>query len=149
LAHLRAEEGDAAPERSKGGARVTLYVQHAEVVRRASEGEPVVPGDAIEVAYSIDHSAYLAVVSLDGAHRASAYYERNGAAVPIVPAYDQPVDRSIVLDGTLGGESIYAIFCDHPFDVAPITSAMQAQPEQLPIAPGCVVDRHTIAKVGR
>jgi hypothetical protein len=130
-------------------ARVTLYVQHAGAVRLASEGEHVEPGDAIEFAYSTDRSAYLAVVSVDGARHASVYYARGGRAARIEPARESPVDQSTVLDATLGAEFMYALFCDRPIEVGPIASALEAAPQRAPSPDGCVVDRHTIVKVVR
>jgi hypothetical protein len=140
---------DSARERAKGGAHVAIFVQHAGAVRRASEGERVQPGDAIEFAYSSDRSGYLAVVSLDGARHATAYYEHRGGAVRIEPAREAPVDQTTVLDGTLGDESVYAVFCDHPFEAGPIERALEAQADRFPTLIGCVVDRHAIVKVAR
>ncbi len=136
-------------ERSKGAARVTMYVQHAGSVRRASDGERVLPGDAIEFAYSTDRSGYLAVLSVDGARHVSVYFAQGGRAARIAPAQEAPVDQSTVLDSTLGDESLYALFCDHPLDVGPIVSALEAQPERAPSVAGCVVDRHTLVKAPR
>lgn len=138
-----------ATTRSKGTARVSLFVQHAGAVRLASDGEHVLPGDAIEFAYSTDRSEYLAVVSVDGADHASAYYAREGRAVRVEAARGVPVDQSTVLDATLGEEVLYALFCDHPIEVGPVVSALDAAPRRAPSPAGCVVDRHTLVKAVR
>lgn len=135
--------------RSKGGARVTFYVLHDGAVRPGRDGERVHPGDAIEFAYSSERPAYLAVVSIDGARRASAYYERDGRAVAVPPARRAVLDRSTVLDATLGPEIVYALLCTQPLAVAPLLRALEGAPERQPEAPDCVVERIDLIKVAR
>jgi hypothetical protein len=139
---------DARLARSKGsGARVTIYAQHLGAVRRVSDGERVSPGDAIEFAYSADRGGYLAVLSVDGAHHASAYYAPAGKAARIEPARESLLDQRTILDATLGEEVIYAIFCDGPVEVEPILRELETQGGTGDRWTGCSVDRHVLVKV--
>ncbi|HEY1416550.1 MAG TPA: DUF4384 domain-containing protein, partial [Myxococcaceae bacterium] len=64
-----------ATERPKGpGLGLAMYVQHGAEVRRAAPGESVSPGDAVRFAVSTPTPAYVAVLSIDPAGRASVYF---------------------------------------------------------------------------
>ena len=137
---------DPAASRSKGSPHITFYVQHEGAVRRGAEGEHLVPGDAVEFAYAAPESVYLAILSVDGARHASAYYARAGRAARVGPARELPLDQSTVLDDILGVETIYALFCDRAVEVAPLVDTLASEPEWTPSVEGCVVDRHTFVK---
>jgi hypothetical protein len=136
-------------ERTKGGARARFYVMHDGIVRPGSDGERVQAGDSIEFAYSSDRELYLAIVSIDGAQHASVYYDASGRAAKIERARDAALDRSTVLDATLGAETVYVLFCEHPIEIAPLTRALERAPERAVAADGCTTERHTLFKVAR
>jgi Putative zinc-finger len=135
--------------RSKGGARITFYVLHDGAVRPGLDGERVHPGDAIEFAYTSERPVYLAILSIDGAQRASAYYERDGRAAALPAARRAVLDRSTVLDATLGPEIVYALLCSQPLAVAPLLRALEAAPERRLAAPDCAIERIDLIKVAR
>jgi len=121
---------DAPGTRTKGSSILGFFVAHGGSVRRGGAGERLAPGDAIELYATTTEPRWLAVVSVDGAGARSVY-----VAPRLLPAgREQVVPQSIVLDATLGAETLTGIFCDAPFD---------------PSAPpaGCTTDRIAIEKV--
>ncbi len=144
--------GENAAERTKGDVatdRVAIYIQHDGAVREGGEGARVVPGDAIEFVTFTRAKRYLIVLSVDGARRASVYYADGDRAAGIAPGEGAPLDRSTILDGTLGFETLYALFCDHPVPVGPVVDALAHRPDVAPRVPGCTVDPHSIVKESR
>jgi hypothetical protein len=122
-------DDDPSGTQTKGRAILGFFVSHDNSVRRGEAGEHVRPGDAIELFSTATEPGWLAVTSVDGAGARSVYV----APRPYAPGSEQLVPLSIVLDATLGVETITGIFCPGPFDVA-------APPE------GCTFDRFTIDK---
>ena len=59
------------------------------------------------------------------------------------------LDRSTVLDGTLGPETLYVLFCTRPLDLAPVLRALEQRPGQVPDARDCQIERYTLLKVAR
>ena len=141
VAAPRADHGGST--RTKGAASIGFFVKHGEVVRRGGAGERVAPGDALEFTASSDRLAYLAIISVDAAQVASAYYPDAAMAAPIAAGADQVLPLSVVLDQVTGTERIRGVFCDHPFAV----EAMKAQIAAGAAAPdGCTIDALTIEK---
>jgi hypothetical protein len=142
---------DAPPAtRSKGSPQLSFYVLHDGVVRPGVDGERVRPGDALRFAYSSSRDAYLAIVSIDGARAASAYYAEQGArAAKVVAGSRALLDQSTVLDETLGPEIVYGLLCSEPILLAPVLQALERQPDTPPDVPGCTLDRYTLFKVAR
>jgi len=123
--------------RTKGGPRLGLVIVRGEVMLRARAGDRVHPGDTLSYLVATAAPAHVAVVGRDAAGRISTY----------VPLEQVPAGRDIqltvatVLDGTLGVEQLYGVFC-----AAPIAEpALRATPDRAP--PGCIVDRIDIEKV--
>jgi hypothetical protein len=52
----------------------------------------------------------------------------------------------VELDETLGREQILALFCASALELAPLLSALEARPLELPIPSGCTIDRLSILK---
>src|SRR5262249_31376017 len=78
--------------RPKGtGLGLTMYVQHGDEVRRAAPGETVSPGDAVRFAVSTPAQAYVAVLSLDPAGKASVYFPQAPRAVQVPPGAEVPL----------------------------------------------------------
>jgi hypothetical protein len=118
--------------RTKGSATLGFFVAHDGVVRRGAPGEQLAPGDAIELYSTSPDPRWLAVVSVDGAGVRSVYV----APRMVAAGRERVVPLSIILDGTLGVETVTGIFCPAPFD---------------PAAPpaGCTTDVFTFVKVPR
>ncbi|APR78999.1 Hypothetical protein A7982_04346 [Minicystis rosea] len=133
--------------RIKGRPRVAFYVKHGAAVTPGASGEIVYPGDALQFTYTMPQEvAYFALISVDGAQKASVYYPSTPRAARIVGGRDAPLDASTVLDGVLGKETIYALFCAEPIELEPARAAFQAAPEGPPIPAGCEVDRVSFVK---
>jgi hypothetical protein len=135
-------------ERTKG-AQLKFYVLHEGAVRPGADGEHVQPGDQIQFAYTSERAAYLAIVSIDAARKASVYFARDGRAAPIEAARHTLLDRSTLLDDTLGPETVYGLVCADSIEVAPLLRALERAPERAPVATGCTVERYTLLKVPR
>jgi hypothetical protein len=136
--------------RSKGsGWRLGFYVSHAGAVREGAAGERVEPGDALRFTYSATEARYVAVLSVDGAKRASTYYPASGAATREEPGAEVALPLSTVLDDTLGEETIYGVGCLQPFDVEAVRRSLERAPDRAPSLPGCNVDTLVLRKEGR
>jgi hypothetical protein len=149
LMKVRKGDGVDSNERLKGGARFAYYVRHDGVVREGLEGEKLSPGDAIQLSYSVARTGHLAVFSVDGARRASTYWPRGERAAPIGPGRDVSLPESIVLDETLGPETVYTLYCADAVTLEPIRSALERSPTREPEIEGCTTERVRFVKVPR
>ncbi|WP_373048629.1 hypothetical protein [Vulgatibacter sp.] len=96
--------------RSKGGGALELIARTQDGnVERVLPGDPLAPGDAIRFEVSAPEEAWVAIVGVDSAQVVTPYVQ--GASLP---AGEQVLPGSIVLDETLGAERIVAVFCDGP-----------------------------------
>lgn len=136
-----------APADRTKGARVGLamYVRHGEEVRLAGPGEAVAPGDAVRFAVTTPEPAWVAVLSLDPAGRASVYFPEGSHAARIAPGADVPLPLATRLDATVGEERVLGLFCDRPIELEPVRAALEsgadgAAPE------GCQVTRWSFVK---
>ncbi|WP_437775119.1 zf-HC2 domain-containing protein [Sorangium sp. So ce1097] len=143
-----AERAPAAPStRIKGsGGRIGFHVARGEVVAPGGPGEVVHPNDRLQFTYSTADAGYFALLSVDGARKASVYFPAGDVAAPIQPGEDVPLPSSVVLDGTLGAEVIHGLFCDAPVALEPLRAALEAAPERPPAPAGCRVDRVSLDK---
>ncbi|MDI3287506.1 DUF4384 domain-containing protein [Polyangium sp. 15x6] len=133
--------------RIKGRPRVGFYVKHGAAVTPGAAGESVYPGDTLQFTYTMQRDdAYFALISVDGARKASVYYPSAPRAVRITRGNDVPLDQSTVLDDVLGAETTYALFCADPIELEPLRVAFEAAPDSPPIPAGCEVDRVSFVK---
>jgi hypothetical protein len=133
---------DDAETRNKGKPALSFYVKHGEVVREGGPGELVCPNDAINFTVSTDQPAFLAIISVDGAGKVSAYYPDGPASAAIPAGRDQVLPSSVLLDDTLGLERVVGVFCDRPLLVAELAAAVARDA----IPSGCVTDPLTLEK---
>jgi hypothetical protein len=131
--------------RVKGSFRLGFYVKRGDTVRPARSGDVVHPGEAVRFTYTTRTSGYLAVVSLDGSGKVSVYYPDEAAAAPLPPADDEPLPGSIVLDGALGVETVYAVFCSAPPAMTDLVTQLRRDQELLTV-PACSVDKAILDK---
>jgi hypothetical protein len=134
--------------RAKGTGRLSFYVKRGEAVLRGGPGEILHPGDAIEFSYTAVRPGYLAVLSVDGARRASVYYPDAARAAPVT-AGEQILPQSTVLDDVLGTEHLYAVFCDGAVELEPLRRALERDPRAGIVAGGCSVDSLIVEKKAR
>jgi hypothetical protein len=135
--------------RTKGTRSLGFYVKHGQGVRRGAQGEAVAPGDALRFVYTSEHAGYFAVLSVDGARRASIYYPSAAdRAAAIEAGRDVPLPLSTVLDDVLGQEALFGVFCEQPIALEPLRRALEADARAVP-PPGCSFDRLVIEKALR
>jgi hypothetical protein len=125
--------GAANEVRTKGGAIVGTYIDHAGKVRRGTPRETVVAGDRLQLVTTSTERMWFAAISVDGAGTRSVYVEPRA----IEPGIEQQIPLAIELDATLGVETVTGVFCAHEFD------AHAAPPAD------CTLDRFTLVKVAR
>jgi hypothetical protein len=137
------DHGEGSGTRSKGKPAISYYWKHGDAIRKGGLGEIVFPGDAINFTASTDQPAFLAIISIDGAHKASVYYPDGLVAAPLRAGRDQMLPLSVVLDDVLGLERVVGVFCDRAIPVDQLEAAV-AQGTALP--GGCATDGLTIEK---
>jgi hypothetical protein len=144
---LLAVRPDAPPERTKGGAglRLAMYVQHGDSVREVSPGEAVAPGDAVRFVVTSPAPAYVAVLSLDPAGRASIYFPPDGRAAAVAAGTDVPLPLATRLDATVGEEHVVGLFCDRAIELEPVRAALEAS-SGFAAPAGCEVTRWRFEK---
>ncbi len=133
--------------RSKGAARLGLYIERRGAVTRAQEGDTVHPEDRIQFTVTSAEGGFVAVIGIDGAKAATVYYPTGPRAEAFGPGTDVALRTSTILDATLGPEVDYGLFCATPIDLEPVRRAFAAQPDDPPIPAGCRVDRLRLVKV--
>jgi anti-sigma factor RsiW len=124
--------------RTKGDPFIGFYVKRGDEVRRGSIEEALHPGDRLRFTYTAASAQYLAILSVDGAAQASVYYPADAHAARIEAGTDVLLPSSVELDETLGEETIAAVFCAEPFEIAPLRATVAA----LPARAGC--SSHTL-----
>jgi len=142
LLFLRPGEG----ERTKGSAvSLGMWVQHGGEVRRAGPGDEVAAGDAVRFSVTTPWPAYVAVLSVDAAGRASIYFPDGPAAAPVAPGADVALPLATRLDATVGEERLVALFCDRAVALEPVRAALEAgRPGAVP--GGCQETRWSFRK---
>jgi hypothetical protein len=114
----------------KGAAELLVYARkehHTELLDRFNR--IVHPGDEVRFILTgvpDDHSHVL-IVSVDGAGVATIYFPYGGTrSAPVVGPGRWEVPGSIVLDGTLGPERVFAIFSKQALVVAELEPALRS-----------------------
>jgi hypothetical protein len=120
-----------------------FYVTDRGATRAGGPGETVRVGDTLTFTASSPRTVYVAVLSRDGAGRASVYHPM--AAVDAGPAAVLPV--ATVLDATTGAEHIYGVFCDAAIEIEPLRAALAVRAELPPLPGGCSAETFTIEKL--
>ena len=134
--------------RSKGGARLGLFVKAGERIRRGGDGEIVAPGDTLRLTVTGKAERWVAVLSRDGGGRASVYVPAGGPTAPMIAVtagHDVALPGGLTLDEVLGREDLVAVLCDRPVAVGGLLHDLRATGAVHPPA-GCAIDRLTIEK---
>ncbi len=137
-------ESTAEATRTKGTSSVGFFVMRDARVEPGVSGGVVHPGDRLRFTYSTERPRYLALLNRD-ARRAMVYYPRGPQAAPAPAGRSVALDFAIELDGVLGSERVYALFCDAPVTLEPLRAALERDDTLLP-PPGCSVDRIDLTK---
>jgi hypothetical protein len=134
------------PRGIKGGSALGFYVKHGGAIVRGGNGQVVHPGDQLRfVVRSTKRN--MAIVSIDGGDNVSIYFPAGSRTATVKADQDLALPESIRLDGVLGRETIYSLFCDGPTDLGGVRERLRAQPAGVPIVSGCEVVSLTISKV--
>lgn len=133
-------------ERTKGSAvALGMWVRHGEAVRRAAPGEVVAAGDDVRFSVTTPRPAWVAVLSVDPAGRASIYFPDGARAARIAPGTDVPLPLATRLDATVGEERVLGLFCDGPVELEPVRAAIERSGDAA-APPGCEVTRWRFVK---
>jgi Domain of unknown function (DUF4384) len=128
---------DQAQRRKGAGLALSMYVQHGGEVRRAGPGESVAPGDAVRFAVSTPTPAFVAVLSLDPAGKASVYFPEGARAAQIAAGTEIPLPLGTRLDASTGEERLLGLFCTAPVELEPIRLALQQHQEGAALPSSC------------
>lgn len=139
---------DSAPVlRLKGARGFGFYVQRDGAVFRGSPGQRLLPGDSLRFVARTAEPVHLAVLSLDGAQRASVYYPEGERAAELAQGPEQALTSSVRLDAVLGPERLYALFCRDPIALEPVRAALERELEAFAAPPGCALQNVLVYKV--
>ena len=147
LVHARLGQDGGETTRSKGASHIGFYVKRGESVSLGASGQRVGPGDSLRFVYSTPRAGYLAILSLDGNRHATIYFPDGLTAAPVDAAVDRPLEMSTVLDGAMGEEHIYGLFCAEAVPLESVRARLEAG-GVLPELRGCEVDALVIHKEG-
>jgi hypothetical protein len=115
------------PWRPKGRAQLAVFVRHGDEVRAAAPGEIVAPGDALQFAFTRAAGRFVAVLSRDGAGKASVYFPLDGRAAAVGATGTLESTNSVVLDDVLGRETLYGLSCAGPTELEPLRAALETR----------------------
>ena len=146
----RAETSDEASSatRLKGGARLGFFVKRDGRVIRGHDGFTVHPGDRLRFSVTTLEPRHVAILSRDGKGVVSECYPGGGRSRKLAVSHDELLDSSVELDDTLGNERIIAVFCDEPFEVAPLAARL-GRDGTLDAGVHCSLDSLEIRKTAR
>lgn len=129
--------------RTKGrGIELDWVIRRGDQVFARRANEPVQPGDALRFSVRVTRTGHVAILSLDGAGQLSVYHEWS----PVQAGERQLLPGAVQLDGFLGVERWYAIFCAQPSPLTEIERAIREDAAQPRWPPGCDVERHEVRK---
>ena len=135
-------------ERAKGGEQIGFFLKRGQQVQRGAREQRVQPGDRLRFVYSAPRARYLAILSLDGARRASVFYPAGERAARIEPGVDVALPAAVELDGALGEERVYALFCDAPAELAGLRAELVQRGREFAAPIGCAMDEVVLSKEG-
>jgi hypothetical protein len=138
-------EHDDPGTRSKGSAHVGFFLKRGEIVLEGRDGQRVMPRDRLRFVITTSQPAQVAILGRDSTGAAFLYYPAGESSASVKAGRDVPLDSSVELDETLGEESIWAVFCEQPFELPPLQKLL-AERGGLPALPGCSVDTLRLVK---
>jgi hypothetical protein len=133
-------------DRVKGSHRLGFFVKRGGETFEGLSGQRVLPGDQLRFVVTLREPAHLAVLSRDGAGNASVYFPAHGGRAPRLDvASERALDGAVELDGTLGRERIWGVFCAEAFEVEPLRAALETSGALAPPS-GCTLDELELTK---
>lgn len=131
---------DGPSERAKGGEQLSYFVKRGDRVQRGSAAEAVRPGDQLRFLYTMERPRFVAIASVDAARQTSIYFPPGDRALRLEAGREVPLPSAVELDGTLGEERIFALFCDTPIELTLVREALVANQHTPRLPSGCVKD---------
>ncbi len=132
--------------RTKGGASLVYFVKSETGAVLGGVDERLSRDDAVRFRYSSTRSAFLAIISLDGAGQLTVYHSAGPLAARIDAGDDHDLPGSVVLDDVLGTEHIFGFFCDTAIEAQRAVEAVSENSKN-PTLDGCAVSRLSWQKV--
>ncbi|HYP87241.1 MAG TPA: hypothetical protein VEQ59_03795 [Polyangiaceae bacterium] len=133
-------------QRSKGEAtQFGFFIKRGGQVTLGAAGQRVRAGDQLRFVVTTSKPQHIAIVGRDGSGAVFEYHAASGHSVAVAGARDQALESSIELDAAPGPETVWAIFCDEPFELAPLKSTLAGAGE-LQAPPGCTLKKLELMK---
>jgi len=133
--------------RRKGGeSSVSFFVMRGGRVHRGEDFGRLAPHDTVRFTYSNPEAMYLTIVSVDGAGVVSTYFPAEDVPYRAQPGRDVPLPLSTELDGTLGEEQIWAIFCESAAAPSELLARIEARRDEPTLPAGCSATRLSFTK---
>ncbi len=132
--------------RAKGGPKLGFFVRRGAQVFEGQPGQTLHPGDALRFTVSTPAPRHVAVLSVDAAGVVSVYHPQGGAPDATLSGVGHPLATATQLDGTLGGEILYGVFCQEPTLPEILRAAVVAAPQAPRFPEGCEFDRVSVVK---
>ena len=98
-----------------------VYAKRSDQIFLVSDGMRLRKGDAIRFVPDLHGFKYLLVVSIEASGKVTPFFPYKGlfsAQIPVEPG--TPLPGSIVLDESVGMETIWAVFSSEPVAVAQV-----------------------------
>jgi hypothetical protein len=129
----------------KGGSRFGFYIKRGGAVWQGRPGELVAPGDSLRFVFWPRRVTHAAVFSRDGGGHVSVYFPAAAQARRLAPGHEIVAPGAVVLDASVGSETLFAVFCEAPFAVDPLRASISAGGLWSPPR-GCEFETLTIEK---
>ncbi len=106
---------------------------HLNVIRRNSggrvervlNGDTVLSGESLRFEVSLQQTAFVAVVSIDGKGTVNAFAPAAGTAVSVKGAETTLLEGAVLLDDVVGAEHLVLLACRHAFEVSDAVKAAE------------------------
>jgi hypothetical protein len=128
--------------RTKGGFAVTAFAGRDRDAVPLGNGDPILPGDRLQLSYSAERAGHLAVLAIDGAGQVAVYFPAGETTTWAARAgYRIALPASTELDDVLGEERLWIVFCRQPQPLAPLVDALRDRGIAAEPPPACEVQR--------
>jgi hypothetical protein len=135
---------------TKGGFGVTVFAGRDRDAVPLGTGDPIFPGDRLQLSYSAERAGHLAALAIDGAGHVEVYFPAGATMTwPAAAGHRVALPASTELDDVLGEERLWIVFCDRPQPLAPLVAALRERGIAAEPPPACEVQRLRFDKRAR
>jgi hypothetical protein len=131
----REPELDALPP-AAAEAELGFALEHTGSSERGMRGQDVHPGDRIRFEYSVRAPAHLAIYGLDAHGSVRVFFPQTELAAPVPAGSHVQLTSTAEVDGALGQQWVFALFCNAAFPVEEPQRTLEIQRSLAP-SPGC------------